>query len=172
MPTPTHQKKLRPGKLSQLPPEARAALDARLRGQQDTLEGIAAWLEAEHGVTISPQALSMYYRRRVLPEKWRHMEAIAAELNRVGGEHVAAAAGQAVAQKVFEWATDEQADPKLLATFYKLMLDTQAQQMDARKLAMLERKAAAADAAEAAAQDSALTPEERVQRIREIFGMV
>lgn len=169
---PTHQKKLRPGKLSQLPPEVRAQLDSRLRGQQDTLESIAAWLEAEHGVSISQQALSMYYRRRVLPEKWRHMEAIAAELNRVGGEHVAAAAGQAVAQKVFEWATDEQADPKLLATFYKLMLDTQAQQMDARKLAMLERKAAAADAAEAAAQDSALTPEERVQRIREIFGII
>ena len=144
---PTHQKKMRPGKLSQLPPEVRAQLDARLRGQQDTLESIAAWLEAEHGVTISQQALSMYYRRRVLPEKWRHMEAIAAELNRVGGEHVAAAAGQAVAQKVFEWATDEQADPKLLATFYKLMLDTQAQQMDARKLAILEAKARQAEEA-------------------------
>ena len=168
---PTHEKKLRPGKLSTLAPEVRAVLDARLRGQQDTLESIATWLAEEHGVTISQQALSMYYRRRVLPEKWRHMEAIAAELNRVGGEHVAAAAGQAVAQKVFEWATDEQADPKLLATFYKLMLDTQAQQMDARKLAMLERKAAAADAAEAAAKDANLTPEERMIRIREIFGM-
>jgi len=37
---------------------------------------------------------------------------------------------------------------------------------------MLEKKAAAADAAQAAMQDTALSEEERMDRVRRIFGLV
>ena len=156
-------KKLRgDSRIGKLAERDREQLDAALLGGEWTLEEAREWL-AGRGVEISMQKISLYYRRHVLPTKWQRMEAIAAALNRVAGDNVAEAAGQAVSQKVFEWATDEQADPKLLATFYKLMLDTQAQRMDARKLALLEDKARAADEAKAALErkvaNGGLTPE-------------
>lgn len=160
MPTPTHQKKMRPGKLSQLPPEVRAQLDARLRGQQDTLEGIAAWLEAEHGVTISPQALSMYYRRRVLPESWRYAASTAEALNSVDSAGVSAAAHSALVQAIFEVVTRRGDVPtKELAALGKLLVQAISVQQAERKLHLAERRAEAMETVATAAVSGGLSPE-------------
>lgn len=135
------------------------------------LDDIQAWL-AKHGVVVSQQSISEYYRNHVLPTKWRHMNRVATELNKVDDAPASDAAHRAVAQKVFELSTDPHADPKLLSEFYKLMLAGQRQAVDERKLALLEAKAKAADEAQATLKQDDLSPEEREQKIREIFGLV
>ena len=53
----------------------------------------------------------------------------------------------------------------------KIVLAESKQQTEARKLAILEAKAAQADAANAALKDATLTPEARAAKLREVFGI-
>jgi len=164
-------KKLRKdSKIARLAEAEREELDALLLGGGVGLQEAQAWL-AERGVQVSAQSVSEYYRLHVLPGKWRRMEASAAVLNKVKADDVADAARRAMAQRVFELSVDTGADPKLLATFYKLMLDGEAMAQNGRRLALLEKKAAAADAARHAAEDTGMDAEGKLARIREIFGL-
>lgn len=162
-------KKLRKdSKFTALSEEQRVELGLYLEAH--TLEEAQQWL-AERGVRVSTQSISEYYRLHVLPCKWQRMAKTAAVLNKVEGESVTDAAHRAVAQRVFELSTDPQADPELLAKFYKLMNDGQATAQSERKLRLLEAKAAAADSAAAAIRDNTLSPAEKEARIKEIFGL-
>lgn len=143
-------KKLRgDSRIGKLAERDREQLDAALLAGEWTLEEAREWLAAR-GVKISQQNISNYYRRHVLPTKWQRMGSIAAELNRVQADGVTEAARRAVAQMVFGLATDPSADPKLLATFYKLMLDSQSKALDERRLELMEARARQADEAKAA----------------------
>lgn len=169
--TPTCRKKLRSdSKFALLGDRQRDELAALLLSGQASQADALAWL-AERGVNVSAQSLSEYYRNRVLPQKWRIMGATARELNKISAAGVASAAHKAVAQAVFELSTSPQADAKQLAALYKLMLEGMAAQQNERKLALLEKRAAAADAAAAAVQSASLTEEEKLARVREIFGI-
>lgn len=162
-------KKLRKdSKFARLTEEQRGELAMYL--ECNGLEDAQQWLAAR-GVEVSLQNISEYYRLHVLPYKWVRMETAAAVLSKVGGDKVTDAAHRAVAQRVFELSTDPKADPELLARFYKLMNDGQATAQNERKLALLEKKAAAADAAAEAVKDGSLSPAEKEARIREIFGL-
>lgn len=149
-------------KLNALTEDELAELVAMLAGGELTLAGGVEWLEA-HGVTMSAQALSQYYRTHVLPVKFARMQTIAQALASVPDEGVADATHRAVAQRVFELATDPQADLKNLLDLYKAQLKSEENAQTARRLAMLEAKAAAADAAKAALEarvaSGGLTPE-------------
>jgi len=147
MAAPACQKKLRAdSKLSALPPETREQLNRMLMAGGCTLDEACAWLR-QRGVSMSPQALSKYYRRRVLPERWRYTQEAAAALAAVQQDAVAPAAHRAVAQRVFELATGPcRVDAKELAALYKLMIAAESVQQAERKLALTERKAAQADA--------------------------
>lgn len=134
------------------------------------LEESQRWL-AERGVVVSLQSISEYYRLHVLPGKWRRMASAAAVLSRVEGECVTDAAHRAVAQRVFELSTDPKAEPELLARFYKLMNEGQATAQGERRLALLEQKARRADEACRVADDRSQGAEERMRKIREIFGL-
>lgn len=147
MATPTHQKKLRAdSKLAGLTAEQLEELNRMLMAGSCTLEDACGWLEAR-GVVMTPQALSKYYRRRVLPERWRYTQEAAAALNAVNADDVAPAAHRAIAARVFELATGPCAvDVKELAELYKLMIAGETVQQAERKLTLTERKAAQADA--------------------------
>ena len=99
------------------------------------------------------------------------MIAAAATLNKLRSAEVASATHEAVAQRAFQLATEQEMDPKLLATFYTLMLQGQQSDREERKLRLAEDRARKADEAEAAAKDSTLTPEQKAERIKAIFGL-
>lgn len=160
-------KKLRvDSKFARLSEAQQAELALYLEGH--SLAAAQQWL-AERGIDVSQQSISQYYRLHVLPCKWKRMAAAAHLLNQVKGESIAAAAHRAVAQRVFELSTDPAADPEQLAQLYKLMNQGQAAAQGERKLALLEQKARAAAAA--AIQPSDLSEEEKLARVRQIFGL-
>lgn len=162
-------KKLRKdSKFARLTEEQRGELGVYLEGH--SLEESQQWLAAR-GVEVSLQSISEFYRLHVLPCKWKRMATVAAVLSKVEGESVTDAAHRAVAQRVFELSTDPKADPELLAKFYKLMNDGQATAQNERKLALLEAKARRADEAQAVAGDKTQSAEERMRKIKEIFGL-
>lgn len=162
-------KKLRKdSKFARLTEEQRGELGVYLEGH--SLEESQQWLAAR-GVEVSLQSISEFYRLHVLPCKWKRMATVAAVLSKVEGESVTDAAHRAVAQRVFELSTDPKADPELLAKFYKLMNDGQQTAQSERKLALLEAKARRADEAQAVAGDKTQSAEERMRKIKEIFGL-
>lgn len=162
-------KKLRKdSKFARLTEEQRSELGVYLEGH--SLEESQRWLAAR-GVEVSLQSISEFYRLHVLPCKWKRMATVAAVLSKVEGESVTDAAHRAVAQRVFELSTDPKADPELLAKFYKLMNDGQQTAQSERKLALLEAKARRADEAQAVAGDKTQSAEERMRKIKEIFGL-
>lgn len=162
-------KKLRvDSKLARLSEEQQSELALYLEGH--SLADSQQWL-AERGITISLQSISQYYRLHVLPCKWKRMAATASLLNKVKGESITAAAHRAIAQRVFELSTDPAADPEQLAQLYKLMNQGQAAEQGERKLALLEQKARTAEAAAAALQTPGLSEEEKLARVRAIFGL-
>ena len=155
-------------KFARLTQEARSELGVYLEGH--SLEESQQWLAAR-GVEVSLQSISEFYRLHVLPCKWKRMATVAAVLSKVEGESVTDAAHRAVAQRVFELSTDPKADPELLAKFYKLMNEGQQTAQSERKLALLEAKARRADEAQAVAGDKTQSAEERMRKIKEIFGL-
>lgn len=156
-------KKLRAdSKLNALSEEDLATLNAMLSGGELTLAEGVEWL-AGRGVKLSQQALSDYYRLHVLPLRHERMRVVAKTLNKVSDAEVSEASHRAVAQRVFELATNPEADPETLCDMYELLIRAQGMEQSARKLALLERKAAAADAAKAALEqkvaNGGLSPE-------------
>lgn len=169
--TPTQQKKLRAdSKFALLSEEQRGELADLMLSGQATQRDALEWL-AGHGVKVSAQSLSEYYRNRVLPLRFERMIAAAGVLNKLRSAEVASATHEAVAQRAFQLATEQEMDPKLLATFYTLMLQGQQSDREERKLRLAEDRARKADEAEAAAKDSTLTPEQKAERIKAIFGL-
>lgn len=171
--TPTHEKKLRSdSKFAALSEKQRSELAELLLSGEASQADALGWLAAR-GVKVSAQSLSEYYRLRVLPLKWRFMSAAASELNKISADEAADATHRAIAQATFELATSgEPLNPKQVSALYNLVLKGQRMRLDSRKVDLLEKKAAQADAAAAALQDTALTPEERERRVREVFGLL
>lgn len=140
----------------------RAEVDALLldgKGYDDVL----AFLK-ERGLTCSRTSVAEYYQRHVLPEHWARKQQIARQLAALkGGEEMTAAATNAVRQKVMDLAIQPGADAKMVKMLFTLVLQAQAQELDARRVKLLEQKAAAADAAKAALEkkvsQGGLTPE-------------
>ena len=162
-------KKLRKdSKFAALSEEQRAELAVYLEAH--SLADTKRWL-SERGVSVSLQSISEHYRLHVLPCKWKRMAAAAAVLSKVGGESVTDAAHRAVAQRVFELSTDPAADPEMLAKFYKLMNEGQCTAQSERKLQLLEQKARRADEACHVAGDKTQSAEDRMRKIKEIFGL-
>lgn len=147
---------------AKLTPEARGEVDAMLldgKGYNDVL----AYLK-KHGLKCSRTSVSEYYQVHVLPEHWARKKKIARELAALkGGEDMTTAALNAVRQKVMDLATQPGVDPKLVKMLFSLVLQAQAQELDARRVKLLEQKAAAADAARAALEqkvaNGGLSPE-------------
>ncbi len=147
---------------AKLSPEARGEVDAMLldgKGYNDVL----AFLK-KHGLKCSRTSVADYYQVHVMPEHWARKQKIARELAALkGGEDMTTAALNAVRQKVMDLATQPGADAKLVKMLFSLVLQAQAQELDARRVSLLEQRAAAADAARAALEqkvaNGGLSPE-------------
>ena len=76
-----------------------------------------------------------------------------------------------IAQTIFTAETLEAGNVKGFVALAKLRLQSQQLDLDRAKLALLEKKAAAADEAKGVMGDGALSPDEKQARLKQIFGM-
>ncbi len=123
------------------------------------------------GHSVSQTSVSDYYSIHVLPLKWARQQRIARELDAVDTTGLDDATLDAVRARAMELAITPGAEVKHIKALYELVLKAQAQRLDERRIDLLEKKAAAADAAAAAMQDRTLSAEEKEARIKEIFGL-
>ena len=163
-------KKLRPDStFARLTPEQLAEVDDALLSNA-SYESVREML-AEWGHKVAQQNVAEYYHRHLAPQKWARQARVAQELREIPAEGVDDATLLAVRQATLELALTPGSDPKALRMLYDLVLKAQAQQLDERRLALMEAKARKAEEAEAAAKDEALTEEERQAKVLAIFGM-
>lgn len=75
-------------------------------------------------------------------------------------------------QSAFAMASLEGQDPETWVQIQKLQIRRSLLGLESRRISILEKKAAQLDALVAVRKSSTLTPEEREQRMKEIFGIV
>jgi hypothetical protein len=112
---------------------------------------ILDWLALECGVSSTLSALSAFYKRHCAPlrEDQRKLAAVKAEaiIDGSGRTDWNSATMELVKQVSFEIMSGQQVDTKTAEKFIKLILKADAQDVDKRKLAMLEEKSSSAKAA-------------------------
>jgi hypothetical protein len=137
---------------------------------------VRALLSKEMGVTTSCAALSAYYsdvcsaallskRVRAVSTADQLAEAAAATPGRFDQATI-----DALKQKAFELSISPQADPRDVKSLMMLVLKSRDQDLSERRIQLLEAKANQADQAEAVVK-SALSPDEKTARFKEIFGI-
>lgn len=169
-------------------------LDSWLRNQADGGEGLTlrACVEklAEIGVRSSIQGVSKWWRNRearLAEQSFLERVASGAEtarkVRRAFGKQPPPQIEELLAihrQLIFDLSVTETVQPKMLelaerltrtvVTYAKLEDSRQRTALDQRRVVILEARAALADQTEGAVNDAALTPEQRAQRIAEIYG--
>lgn len=160
--------KLRPDStFSRMPDDVRDEINAALLDNKHTYTEVRD-LMAEMGYKISIQQIGEYYRRKLLPQKWRSLDKTAAILDGIKSQNVDAATHAAVKHATLELATAPNADPKNVAKMYALVLKSNQLEIDKRKLEMLEAREARL---KETIQDTTATTEEKEARIKELFGL-
>ena len=133
-------------------------------------EDVRAYM-AECGLTCSHTSVADYYHTHILPRKWARQQRLARELNAVDTSGLDDATLDAVRARAMELAITPGSEVKHIKALYELVIKAHAQRLDERRVVMLEKKAAAADAAADAVKDKTLSPAEKEARIKEIFGL-
>lgn len=137
-----------------------------------TLEDLGGEIYDKHQLSVSISTLSEWHSWYALK---RRMEAAAARANQTSIElaknsDLTPEDIERVAQTVFTAETLEAGNVKGYVALAKLRIASRALDHDARKLAILEAKAAKADKAEEVAKNASITSEEKQARMKEIFG--
>ena len=129
----------------------------------------------EYGVETSPAALSGYWRRFADPYLSEQMRRASTAANRLKGELDTAGVQRGtvdlITQLAFEVMSSPNPCPADVVKLSKLVLDSRKQDLDERKVALMEEKARKADAAENIMTNSQLSEEEKAANMRALFGM-
>ena len=133
-------------------------------------EDVRAYM-AECGLTCSHTSVADYYHTHILPRKWARQQRLARELNAVDTTGLDDATLDAVRARAMELAITPGSEVKHIKALYELVIKAHAQRLDERRVVMLAKKAAAADAAADAVKDKTLSPAEKEARIKELFGL-
>lgn len=161
-------------KLKNLPPEALEDLwlmrNPGEDGEKLTMEAIAVAVPSLYGFSVSVSTLSEFYKWLRLK---RRMEAatLRAEQARyalASDPNMTPADLARVGQMVFTAETIEDGNVKAYVELVKLQLQAAKQDIEIRKIRILEEKAAMADAAKDVLTTK-LSPEEQNRRLREIL---
>ncbi len=139
-----------------------------------------SWLSTDCGVESSLSALSTFFKRHCSPvmRDRRQIAALKAEtlVEEAGKTDWSAATLELVKQVSFEMLSREDFDPKTVERFLKVVLKAEAQDVDERKLALLEAKAAEAkdklDAITNKAKSKGGLTEETLKQIEEAAGLL
>lgn len=139
-----------------------------------------AWLRDACDLTVSMSALTAFYRRHCAPlvREARQLAALKAEAitTDAGLTDWDAASMERLRQMVFEFMADPRADLADTERMFRLLLRSRGQDLDRRKLAMLEERAAEAkaklEAAASAAKAGGGISEETLRQIEEAAGLL
>lgn len=167
-------------KVAGLAPEIRAEVARRLGEANESYKLVAAWLKEEHGVTVSEGALCNWYSI----SRWTTHRASAREFAQeikatatAQGDYDAATLAL-IQERAYIMASTQGADIGDLATLAgiigdsaKLRIKEREVALTERRVVLLEKKAAQADAAEGIIKDGDLNETEKAQRLRSLFGM-
>jgi hypothetical protein len=159
-------------KLDSLTPESRVLelRDMLLSGASQ--KECRDWLAETCQVTTTGDALTRFWKRHCAPilRESRQLAAVKAEsiIADAGRTDWNSGTMELVKQVSFELMSGQKLDARTAEKFIRLMLQAEAQQMDARKLAILETKANQADSAKDVLTQK-LSPEEQTRRLREIL---
>ena len=159
-------------KLKMLKPEMQAAIAERLAS--GTLESVRKWLKAEFMVVTSLGALSDFGSWYALSQRFKQAETYTGHLK----ELVVSQGGQFDAQEmagtmnaIFLKLASKEGDFETFKSAFELVLKSRKADADERRLALLEKKAAKADAAEEAMKDGSLSMEQKHAKMKEVFGI-
>jgi hypothetical protein len=137
----------------------------------------AAMVEKEFGLKVSISAFSRFYQSNcsaaLLSRRMRAVklaDEVAVEARSHPGQFTAATIDQ-LSQKAFELASSPGANPQDVKALFSLVLKSRDQDLVERRVKLLEAKAAQADEASAIAGSGTLSPEEKAQRIKAVFGL-
>jgi len=159
--------------LKTLPEAVQEALFALLR--TESYARVRDIAREKWEVQTSPAALSEFFRWYPLSRRLEVAKSTADEMAKIlaglGDVTLDAAAIQRATQAMFEAQALRANDSETYIQLAKLRLSREAGERDARRIALLETRAAQADKAEGVTRDETLTPEERAARLREIFGL-
>lgn len=140
-----------------------------------SLPQLAERVRKELGVVTSRSALSeflsWYHLSRHLEEAATFADDLKRTLATLPQLNLQEEQINAAAQVVFELEATRQKDVRAFTALRGLRQRDKVIANDSRRIAVLEKRAALADQAELAVKDPSLTPEERMSRMRQIFGM-
>lgn len=133
---------------------------------------------AEFGVTTSVGALQHYYASTAVPWKYTRSKGAADVIAALTEGNFDEATVRRAKALAFDLLSGPAPDVEAAATLLKIVGDSaklalaeQKLGLDRRKVALLESKARQAEEAEGVTRNTALSPEERDRRMREIFGL-
>jgi len=167
-------------KVAGLAPEIRAELSRLLGEENKSFKDAAAWLLKTHGVKIGTTALCNWYS----VHSWTTSSASAREFaaqvkadQAASGDYDTATLAL-IQERAYIMARTQGADIKDLARLAgiigssaKLNLKERELELSMRKVALLEKKAALADAAKGVISNPELSEAEKAQNLRSLFGM-
>lgn len=168
-------------KLASLPTPVREQLIAWLVEENLPYEKVKERLHMDFAVEVSIGALSRFYatscfslRSSEAKEFAEHVVQEAVKMDATYDQATLAL----IRQKAFERAYAREGNLEELATLAKIIGDSrklqlkeQDQKLTERRITILEKKASQAEAAEGVTRDEKLTPEQRQQKLKEIFGL-
>lgn len=160
-------------KLKTLPDALQEDLYQVLR--RTSQEKVIAMLKDKHGIETSAGALteffSWYPRSQSLRNAASFADQFLAQAQKLPEFKGNIAELQRAAEVLFQIQAAQDRDPKLFVELMKISLAKRDQELNERKVKLLEAKAALADEAKQLAGDGALTPEEKERRIKLVFGI-
>jgi hypothetical protein len=120
-------------------------------------EAARSWLKSECGVASSASALTSFYKRHCVPVMQERRQLAILKAETIGADAGLtdwdAASIERLRQMVFEFMADPNADMEATERMFRLLLKSRDQEVDRRKLALLESKARRLDALEAKARE-------------------
>jgi len=131
----------------------------------------------EFQLEVSMSWLSLFYKQHCVAELVRRRAQAVLVTNQIGEEMERTPGNwdqptlDAIKQKSFEMAISPGSKPADIKQLFSMVLKSRDQDMNERKLRMLEAAERKANEAEATTKDSSLSPEEKQQRMKEIFGL-
>ena len=165
-------------KLRTLPPSQLLKLREWLGVESLAYDEVITRVRDEFGVSTSRAALSEFYSADVVPWKYARAHGVADDFAKLADGKFDEATRKRVQQLAFEIATSPHPDIEALSALSKILGDTaklklQEQKLthEARRIAVIEKKAAQADAAKEVTKAVDLTPEQRDEKLKEIFGL-
>lgn len=155
------------------PEEKQLELYRLMRGGMSYAEA-KVWVENQQGLRVSDGALNAfwkYWSRKYNEERVLKAVTAANDIQQTAAENlplVSAATLTALTQAAFEAALSN--DAKSTKVFFDLVLKSQKQDIDAKRVELMERRMKQAEQAEQLVKED-ITPEVREARLKEIFGL-